>query len=324
MTPLTRNRAHHANNGRGNTAHYGLRDRRGARAMPPPPPKLVPATVVARPEVLRTIAAACAASGDRETGGPLFGTVARTWDRSSPGWVVAVLGAPPPGPALDGRHASVTLGEGADGERERAALRWLRDVTRLDLVHVGEWHKHPSGMPAPSAGDRATAHALQREALTPVWVEAVAVGKTETTERLTGDGNVARLRRGHGNLVEVRFFRADGAGGLVPQPVSAEAVALPTLPSLPWHVLDPARFAAECRLLDAAGFTVQVAPNGATDPLGLTLRLTTDDNAPLIVRTGAGFPREAPVVLNGRGVAHRLRRPWSSGRFLLDAVREVG
>lgn len=333
MTWLTRARSRNGGDGiqpavRWRAPELGAHDARGPRArraaQPAPPPRpMLPATVLVRPDVFRTIASACAASGEHETGGPLFGTVQRTWDGPHSALLVAVLGTPPPGPSLDGRRASVTLGEGSDGERERAALRWWRAVSGIDLVHVGEWHKHPSGMPEPSAGDCATAHDLQHDAMTPVWLEAVAVGDTDATEQLAGDGHVTRVQRGHGDHVEVRFFRADGRGGLAAECVLPEGIALPGLPPLPWHVIDPARFAAECRLLDAAGVAVQVAPSAPGDPLGLALRLSGDGLGALTVRTGPGYPREAPVVLDERGVTRPLWRAWSSERFLLDAAREV-
>ena len=335
---FTRNRTRSRSRGNGHTdapvrwrapgvaagAPRGRRARRRASVAPVPRPPLVPATVVVHPDALRTIAAACAASGDDETGGPLFGTVARTWNGPQGGFLVAVLGTPPPGPALDGRRASVTLGEGSDGERERAALRWWRGVSGLDLVHVGEWHKHPSGMPQPSAGDCATAHDLQRDAMTPVWIEAVAVGEVDVTERVVGEGQVARVNRGHGDKVEVRWFRADGAGGLVPQTMRAEGVALPGLPALPWSVRDPARFAAECRLLDAGGITVQVAPSAPGDPVGLTLRVCRAGRGALTVHTGPEYPRAAPTIVDEEGRNRPLRGAWSSERFLIDAVRDVG
>ena len=335
MSLLMRNRTRHGENGHSDApvrwrapgrANSGARTRRGRRAArnaATPRPALVPATILVRPDVLRTIAAACAASGADETGAPLFGTVARTWDGPQAGVLVSVLGTLPPGPALDGRRASVTLGEGSDGERERAALRWWRGVSGLDLVHVGEWHKHPSGMPQPSGGDCATAHELQRDAMTPVWIEAVAVGEVDVTEEFASDGHVARISRGHGDEIEVRWFRADGVGGLEPELVRAEGIALPGLPALPWHVVDPARFAAECRLLDAAGLRVQLAPSMPGGAVGVALRLTGDGIGALTAHTGPTYPRQAPILVDEHGRTRPLRGAWSTERFLIDAVREV-
>ncbi|MGH3033965.1 MAG: hypothetical protein ACRDON_05330, partial [Gaiellaceae bacterium] len=108
---------------------------------------VVPATVLVRPDVLRSIRLACGGAGDRETGGPLIGTVQRSWEPEGERLIVAVLGTLSPGPGMRARSSSVALGALGDGERAASALRWWRSATRLDLVHIGDWHLHPSGYP---------------------------------------------------------------------------------------------------------------------------------------------------------------------------------
>ena len=148
----------------------------------PDPTRLVPelavppVTLVVRPEVLRSIAAFAGASPGRETGGPLIGSVQRSWDERGDRLIVAVLATVPPGPALQAGAAHVGMGHGGDGERAASALRWWRAVTGIDLRHLGDWHKHDSGSPEPSAGDVATARRMRSQIDAPVWLMAVGVG----------------------------------------------------------------------------------------------------------------------------------------------------
>jgi hypothetical protein len=96
----------------------------------PVPPR---ATLLARPELLRTIADAAAVAAPRETGGPLIGRVQQSWDGEKLAPLVSIFGTVPPGPALDGRRGSVSLGAGNDGERAASALRWLRETSGLAI-----------------------------------------------------------------------------------------------------------------------------------------------------------------------------------------------
>ena len=279
------------------------------------------AALVVRPELVHTMAAAAAGAGRRETGGPLLGTVQRSWDGLRLAPLVSVLGTVPPGPAVEGRFSSVSLGRDGDGDRAAAALRWLRSATGLDLLHVGDWHVHPSGLCRPSAGDTATARAMRDACAAPVWLVAVAVSTTDSGEALTVEGEVARYRRERLETTEVRFYQAL-EHGLAAVPVRVEGHAIPRLPPLPWHVADPVRFAAECRLLDAAGFTtaIEAAPDGRP---GLNLRLRRDGGQPLTILTGPGYPQQEPVVLDEGGRRVTARSKWSPDRFLVDLVREA-
>src|SRR5947208_15425159 len=108
-------------------------------------------------------------------------------------------------------------------------------------------------------------------------------------------------------------------GGLVSVQVRVEADAVPRLPTLPWHVRDPVRFAAECRLLHDAGFRVAIEPWTGPGP-GIAFRLRRDGSSPLEVVTGPGYPVRPPVVLNGRGRRIDVA-DWSPARFLVDVAR---
>lgn len=285
------------------------------------PPRRVPLTVLLRPELVRTIAAAAARSGELETGGPLFGTVQRTWNGSSLVPVVSALGTVPPGSGVRGRDTSVSLGVDGDGDRASSALRWLRATTGLDLVHLGDWHVHPSGFCEPSAGDERTAEAMREESGAPVWLSAIAVCRRKWSEDVAASADAVRYTRERLESAEVRFFQSLGRR-LVPTRARVEADAIPRLPPLPWHVTDPTRFATECRLLAAGGFktAIEAAPKGQP---GLALRVQREGGRTLVVLTGLDYPRKPPELRDGHGRRLVPRTPFSADRFLVDVVREV-
>jgi hypothetical protein len=284
-------------------------------------PAAPPVTVVIRPEILRSIAAFAGAAPGRETGGPLIGTVQPSWEEGGTRLIASVMATVPPGPMLRAGAAHVALGQGGDGERAASALRWWRDVTGLDLQHLGDWHKHHSATPEPSRGDAATAQRMSAGTDAPVWITAVAIGALKQHEDAKPDGPVVRFSRSSQAYQEVRFYRQVGRLGLAPLEVRVEAHAVPRLPELPWHVTDPARFSAECRLLMQAGFRVAIQPWSGKSP-GLELRLQNGRMPSLAVVTGPGYPFEPPVVLDDR--RRRLPPPagWSPARFLVDVVRK--
>jgi hypothetical protein len=301
----------------------GVSRRRSASTRRTVPSRRAPAaTVLLHPGLLRRIAGAVTRAGDLETGGPLIGTVQRSWPAGaqSPRLIVSLLGTVPPGPALRATECSVSLGRRADGERAASAIRWWRAVTGLELFHLGDWHKHDSHSPEPSAGDRATAERMREEGAAPLWLAAIAVGERSVKSETSAADNLARVTSAAGEVEQVRFYRAFAGAGLKPVPVRVEAHALPGLPKLPWHVADPARFAAECRLLAAAGLRVAIEPSDSRTRPGVKLGLRRDGKPPLTVITGPDYPAEPPLVHDGDGKRLKASGPWSANRFLVDLV----
>ena len=281
------------------------------------------ATALVRPEVLRTISAGVARAGDDETGGPFFGTVQRTWDGDGYRLVASLLGTLPPGPAVDGGPGSVGLGARGDGERAASALRWLRETTGLDLLHVGDWHRHPFGSPHPSGGDRRTAREMWGLTAAPLWLTAIAVDDATSERDTIVDDNSVTLTRAQRHEQEIHFYQHCEPHGLVPVRVRIDAEAPPRLPPLPWHITDTARFAAECRLLLANGFRPALQPVMPGARPAVVLRLERDGGDPLTVETGLRHPHEEPLVRDARGRRLRLRSAWSPERFIVDLLREV-
>ena len=290
--------------------------RRGAAAA-------ATATLLVRPEVLRTISTAVARAGDDETGGPFFGTVQRTWDGSRYRFVASLLGTLPPGPAVDGRRASVGLGVRSDGERAASALRWLRETTGLELMHVGDWHRHPHGSPEPSVGDERTARTMWELSDAPVWVAAISVDDATREQQTKADGNAVTVTRSQSREQEIHFFQECAPYGLERVPVRIDAATAPKLPPLPWHITDPARFAAECRLLLANGFRPALQPVMPGARPAVVLRIECEAGDLLTVETGLRHPYEEPLVRDAGGRRIRLRSVWSPERFIVDLLREV-
>ena len=278
-------------------------------------------TVVVRPEVIRSMAAAAGAAGRRETGEPLIGTLQPSWEQGGERLIASVLGAVPAGPQMRANLASVALGNSGDGERAASALRWWRKVTGLDLRHLGDWHKHPSGLAQPSQGDRATAREMRAANGSAVWLSAIAVCDHERTESAVAKGSAVSFLDEEETLGEVRFYRELDRTGLTPIEVHVEEHAIPALPQLPWHIADPGRFAAECRLLKAAGFSIATEASITKSGAGLALKVTSPDGRPFVVETGWRYPVTAPVLLDRHGRRSR-GSDWSPARFLVDVVTD--
>jgi hypothetical protein len=278
------------------------------------------------PNLLRTIARAVSSSGELETGGPLFGTLQRSWpDRPGPPNLIAsLLATVPPGPALRADEGWVSLGRQADGERAASALRWWRAVTGIDLVHLGDWHKHHASMPEPSPGDRSTAARMAAATDSPLWLAAIAVGDHSQKEETEAKDNRAGIVRSTADCEQVRFYRAVTGLGLKPVTVLVAGDALPALPALPWHVAHPARFAAECRLLAAVGFGIAIEASDSLARPGLTLRLRSETRPGFTIVTGPGFPIEAPLARDAAGKRLKTSGTWSAARFLVDLLPEEG
>jgi hypothetical protein len=283
------------------------------------------ALLLVRGDLVRAIAAQSTAAGANEVGGPLFGTVERSWNGSGFGLVVSILATVPERLAVLGASSSVALGSenGDDGERAASALLWLRSLSGLNLLHLGDWHRHPGHFDEPSGGDLRTARDLRTLAAAPIWLIAIAVGGEKARESARADDGVVTHVRTSSAASELRFYRVDGRAGCRRLPVRIEGATIPRLPPLPWHIADPTRFAVECRLLAAAGFAIALEETARDKKPETVLRLSRDSRPALLVSTGPGYPKTRPRVSDERRCEIRIDGPWSPERFLADLASEV-
>ena len=163
---------------------------------------------------------------------------------------------------------------------------------------------------------------MRAESAAPIWLSAIAVGEHLAKGDAAADGSLVRFNRTWDETGEARFYRHVEGRGLVPARIRVDGEAIPCLPALSWHLTDPSRFAAEFRLLRAAGFSLGIDARQARRRPGLALRLTRDGIPPLTVLTGPGYPHEAPVLVDDRDRRLPSRGRWSADRFLVDLVKE--
>lgn len=276
-----------------------------------------PVEVHVHPVVLEDIERECLQVEEVETGGPLLGRVERSWDGQRLGTKVILLATVAPAADVDGEPAAVTLGGQQHGVRSAAAARWWSKVTGEPLLHLGDWHLHPAGLPGPSSGDERTAQEMVDGSPSAIWLvgialaEASAEHKTDATHRCWTATQTSRTR------VEVRML-ITGSKRLKSCRVIPD-YSVPALPPLPWEITDPARLAVEVRLLHAAGWTVCIAPPVAGVVAGATLRLRAANGAEHVVFTPVHFPHESPELLDG----DRISTPkWTATQCLADLLKE--
>ncbi len=127
--------------------------------------------------------------------------------------------------------------------RDKGALQKARwDVP---LLHVGDWHKQPGFMIAPSGGDLASAlDQLDDEAINTDFLVApiVTLGHPATTE--TGSGvNYLTMPMPDSTRMRVDFWYIHRDVGIF-QPITPVVYPdeqLPTLAAYPWHLVDQKR-----------------------------------------------------------------------------------
>lgn len=281
------------------------------------------ARLLVRGDLVQMIAAQSAAAGANEIGGPLFGTVERSWNGSEFELVVSILATLPARLAVFGARSSVSLGSENDGESAASALLWLRSLTGLDLMHLGDWHRHPGHLDEPSSGDLDTARSLRSVAAAPIWLIAIAVGEKRARERVRSEEGVVTHVRTSSTISEIRFHRVDENEGCRRLPVRIEDATIPRLPPLPWQIADPTRFAAECRLLAAAGFTIAIEETARGKKPETVLRLSREGRPNLFVSTASSYPKARPKVSDALRREIRGDGSWSPERFIADLASEA-
>ena len=186
------------------------------------------------------------------------------------------------------------------------------------LRHVGDWHKQPGSMIAPSGGDAETARSMIADSETPIEQivapivtmyplqpepdEGAETGDlaAETMPPMTPHSMVRRLPD-EGWLVRMDFwYMSKRAPRFVPiVPALSPDNRLPGLPALAWHLAHPRRFEQEFGLLREAGYLADVVRWDADGkpPYEVCFCVYREGaSRAIILVTGADYPMTMPAV----------------------------
>lgn len=203
-------------------------------------------------------------------------------------------------------------------ERQDELIWWLQENWRgaratlapafarfnVPLIYLGDWHKQPGAMIAPSDGDLHTALAwLDDPSNHTDWMLAPIVTFIEPSHAVTPPPGSAylTLRTDQGLALRVDFWFIDSRRRLfVPiAPAAYPNDQLPALAPYPWHLLDASRFDAEIRRIEQAGYFVSVTlwPAEADRPLAVCLMAARVGSDVLVLLvTPHDFPAQPPTV----------------------------
>lgn len=188
----------------------------------------------------------------------------------------------------------------------------------MPLRHVGDWHKHPGSMIAPSGGDADTARSMIADSETNVeHIVAPIITmyplQTEAEESSEAGDQVAEevppatpqsiVRRcpDEGWQVRIDFwYMSKRAPRFVAvTPVLWPDDRLPGLPPLAWHLARPRRFEQEFGLLHEAGYLADVVRWDADGrpPYEVCFCVYREGASQVIILvTGADYPAAMPAV----------------------------
>ncbi len=275
-----------------------------------------------------------------ETGEALVGLVVPQEGRPEP--QIYVLETIPPGPAAVREWGMFAQG----GDWQGDVLHWLHvnwEAVRVrrrgsygralaakwdaPLQHVGDWHKQPGAMIAPSSGDARTARSLiadpeagVAQLVAPIVtlyplpsapsasaVQAEMPEASSPAASLPADmpsaapNALIELRPSEGWAVRIDFWymsaRAKRFVPIVPRVWDNER--LPTLPPIAWHLARPTRFDREYALLTEAGFQVDAVRWDADGrpPLEICFALYRPGSTGVVLLiTSADYPAQMPAV----------------------------
>ena len=189
----------------------------------------------------------------------------------------------------------------------------------VPLRHVGDWHKQPGDMIAPSAGDARTARAMIADKETPV---ELVVAPVVTMYPLPADGSdadeatgmpaeenalalapqtIVRRCEEEGWLVRIDFWYMSKRAPrfIAVTPTVWQDDRLPTLPPLAWHLAHPRRFEQEYDLLHEAGYQVDVVRWDADGrpPYEICFSVYKEGAEQVVLLvTGIDYPNTMPAV----------------------------
>ncbi len=231
-----------------------------------------------------------------------------------------------------------------DAQGKPVSAKW--DVP---LRYLGDWHKQPGFMVAPSGGDLMTARGWiddKDNGMDFLLAPIVTLGHPATVTGESG-GNFIAVSQGDDTAMRVDFWYIDRHSRDF-HPINPSVYPddqLPTVAAYPWHLVNEARFKAESELLEKDGLftTLVLWDTGNAPPLDvcfLTVRVGADKV--LLLITPYNYPTQAPQarVAPFKGIkpdediykvfgdlwkhSEPVKDPpdwkWSEGRHLLDYI----
>ena len=185
----------------------------------------------------------------------------------------------------------------ADSEaRESAGFKW-----DAPLTHVGDWHKQPGYMIAPSGGDLASAvELLGDNPQIERWLAPIVTLHHPPTLKDGASVNYLTAPDGHGGVTRIDFWLIDRkARAFKPvAPVIYPDSQLPGIAPSPWHLTDDARLSLEVGQLEHEGWLVSPIVLWDTDlepPLEVCFMLgRAGGGSLLLLATEHDFPKSPP------------------------------
>jgi hypothetical protein len=192
-------------------------------------------------------------------------------------------------------------------ENWRAARPLLSQAQRrfdVPLRYLGDWHKQPGAMIAPSGGDLMTAldwlddPANHAEFLLAPIVTLIDAGDITTPPP---GAPWLTVPTGAETALRVDFWYIDAERrDFVPiAPTHYENAHLPELAAYPWHLMDEARFSDEVRRIEEAGYFVSLTLWDADGVLPLEVCLLAGrvgSDTLVVLVTPYDFPLHPPTV----------------------------
>lgn len=184
----------------------------------------------------------------------------------------------------------------------------------MDLMHVGDWHRHPGNMTHPSSGDLDTAKGMLLNPEMDIdYLISPIVTISNSGAGMANWNTDLLVHKQAGHQFQVSFSYLSermlslGMTGFVDfQPYIVPDSWLPPLPQLPWDITDARRFALEMRMLQEYGCVVTTfyRETRGGPPLEVCFeinrpagpRCATPWDYRLLVETSANHPTIAPGV----------------------------
>ncbi len=193
------------------------------------------------------------------------------------------------------------------------------DQRRWDapLIHIGDWHKQPGFMIAPSHGDLMSAldQIDERDEIDFLLVPIVTMGYESTTLAAPG-ANFLTLEDGQGGHARIDFWYIDKSirAFLPISPTVFSADQMPPVIPPAWYVMNETRAMREYAQLEDAGYLVSPVIVWQTDntwPLKVCFIMARrGDVSMYLAVTPHDYPAHAPILYKSPFVPMREGDDW--------------